>query len=328
MKTHTHKHIQSILTSQNDLAFIVGNGINRYGRASSKPDNRSWGVLLRSLWGEYNPGVRFPSSIVEGDNADVTLPELYDVMRLLTNDQGKVPSESQIRAYITEELGMWTHGPHHVRFVEHARRTETPILTTNYDLLLANSWPDIYYYRPQAPDKSFRFDHAYPWTSYYSDRELQSPLDGFGIWHMHGTIQHPKSIRISLSHYVKSVAKAESYTRPMIGASLYSNKSAKRGWHGQQTWLEILFSKRLFIIGLGLDTDEMFLRSLLIERAKFLRSEGGALKMNTGWYIHTRRTSNCCAGKPMTSSKRLFLKAVGLEVIELETTEELYEASW
>ena len=56
-----------------------------------------------------------------------------------------------------------------------------------------------------------------------------------------------------------------------------------RNWSGADSWLHIFFNKSLFIVGLGLEESETFLRWLLIERAKYFRKFHN--KKHKGWFI-------------------------------------------
>ena len=50
-------------------------------------------------------------------------------------------------------------------------------------------------------------------------------------------------------------------------------------WIGGNTWLHVIFNKDLFIFGLSLEENEVFLRWLLIQRAKYSQMYNIRLKM-------------------------------------------------
>ena len=55
-------------------------------------------------------------------------------------------------------------------------------------------------------------------------------------------------------------------------------------WDGYKTWLHIVFNKSIFIFGLSLDETEIFIRWLLIERAKNFRNFPDR-KKHIGWFL-------------------------------------------
>ena len=162
-------------------------------------------------------------------------------------------------------------------------------------------------------DQLYKFTDFYPWNVYYSNNKLnENILDNFGIWHINGMTDYPRSIRLGLSDYMGCVERA----RVMIqGNNLneYFTGKRKSNWKGYNTWLHILFNKNLFIFGLALEQNEVFLRWLLIQRAKYSRLYN--LNLN-GWYI----------GKGIPEGKRYFLEFLGFEVVELSNYNELYQA--
>ena len=53
-------------------------------------------------------------------------------------------------------------------------------------------------------------------------------------------------------------------------ANLFNAKN-RPDWDGARTWVHLMFNKPLLIFGLGLTETEVFLRWLLIERARYFR---------------------------------------------------------
>jgi len=149
------------------------------------------------------------------------------------------------------------------------------------------------------------------WNYYFSNKELTSSIAGFGVWNIHGSIEHSKSIVIGSNDYQDCIRSADK----MI-ASLYKDDDTnKYAWNN--TWLNILFNKSLFIFGLSLDENEIFLRHLLEERSKyyFLNPD----KKQKGWYVTV---------EPVSEGKRLFLKNYGFEILEVENYKVIYEDIW
>ena len=83
-----------------------------------------------------------------------------------------------------------------------------------------------------------------------------------------------------------------------------------------QNWLHIIFTKNLFIFGLKLEENEVFLRWLLIQRAKYSKLYHRELK---GWYVDT----------DIEAGKKFFLEKVGINTINLQDSQDfknLYES--
>ena len=196
--------------------------------------------------------------------------------------------------------------------ISYIKGLNVPILTTNFDTYMSDSVGAKRFIN-NTEDQLYKFTDFYPWNVYYSNNKLnENILDNFGIWHINGMTDYPRSIRLGLSDYMGCVERA----RVMIqGNNLneYFTGKRKSNWKGYNTWLHILFNKNLFIFGLALEQNEVFLRWLLIQRAKYSRLYN--LNLN-GWYI----------GKGIPEGKRYFLEFLGFEVVELSNYNELYQA--
>ena len=92
-------------------------------------------------------------------------------------------------------------------------------------------------------------------------------------------------------------------------------------WVGLYTWLHILFNRSLFIFGLGLKENEVFLRWLLIERAKYFKKF--SLRNHQGWYLMKKNENN-----KSDRGKRFFLESVGFEVLEVSSYDIIYKKIW
>ena len=84
-------------------------------------------------------------------------------------------------------------------------------------------------------------------------------------------------------------------------------------WSGYYTWLHAFFNKDLFIFGLKLNKDEVFLRWLLIQRAKY--SQMYNLKRK-GWFVD----------RNISKETVFFLEQLGFEVVNIKKYDTLYNA--
>jgi len=143
------------------------------------------------------------------------------------------------------------------------------------------------------------------------------PNAGFGIWHINGMEFYHRSIRLGLSHYMGSVHRARTWLHRGNERRLFSGKHAD-DWPGAKTWLQIIFSKPLIIFGLTLAENEVFLRWLLIERAKYFQKFPQRRK--SAWYLYTGEEH---------PGKSFFLQGVGITPVRASDYEELYgESTW
>jgi hypothetical protein len=298
-----------ILGNRYNIAFIIGNGIHY----QYKDCSISWEDLLKDLWNDY---VGKKRNIPEG----TSLTEFYDILELnrFWDNRGVIPQNSlqllQQRNSVKQSVASKfpSKDAYGLRAcIERIKWLNAPILTTNFDTYISDS-VNATQYKLKPIDNQYKFTDFYPWNMYYSDREINNPLDDFAVWHINGTQEYPRSIRLGLSDYMGSVERA----RKMIqGDSLedYFTGKNQSYWKGYNTWFHIIFNKSLFIFGLGLEENEVFLRWLLIQRTKYCKMYH---KNHKGWYI----------GKGINVGKRFFLEQLGFRVIEISDYNILYQA--
>lgn len=285
--------------NKNNLAFIVGNGINRY---KSLGNSQSWDYLLLQLWNKYTDIQK--STIPKG----IELTEFYDVLDLKGNGERK----NNLQKEFCDLMKNWEYKEHHKNIIEWAKVNNSPILTTNFENILADSVGATLY---NLEGKSFT--DYYPWGSYYGFEKIINPADSFGIWHINGMQYYYRSIRLGLSHYMGSVERARKWMHRGNERRLFDGKNIDN-WRGVKTWLHIIFNKPLMIFGLKLNATEVFLRWFLIERAKYFQKFPERKK--SAWYVH--------CGDDKNEGKKLFLNSLGIKYIQVNEYEEIYEAPW
>lgn len=288
-----------LIKQTTQTAFIVGNGINRHAYKSSL--DTSWSNLLLKTW----DGFSFTTVTEIGQGISFT--EFYDILEMESTPK-------EIRESIISEVKTWQPTAYHKGLVNYFQNLDKPILTTNFDFCLGNeSFNKIIVNHPVLGKG---FTDYYPWNVVYTDKSDYSIKDiyKFGIWHINGNIEYPRSLKLSLSEYTRQSKRAvellhssNSYEDDFYGKN-------KGNWKGMNTWLHILFNCNVFIFGLGLDQQETFLRWMLIERMKYFRKHKDRKKK--GWYI--------CQQDELTDGKRFFLERVGFEIIALKSYEDIY----
>ena len=294
---------RSILAgNKSDLALVIGNGINRYNNSNAK---NSWDAILLGLASRYN--VIQENQKLEG----ISQTEIFDLLQL------KKPASAKQQKSLQEEFcaGMeeWQVFQHHQRIVHWARENATPILTTNFDTVLSRAGDCRL-----LPEKlTTSFTDYYPWSRYFGNMGLSNPLDGFGIWHINGMQRYRRSIRLGLTDYMGSVERVRGWMHKSSEGPLFSGKDA-HDWPGVSTWLNIVFNKPLLIFGLGLEENEVFLRWLLIERARYFKKFPD--RSRKGWYIYNSDEK---------MGKLFFLKQLGIKTVKANGYDEVYgEPTW
>lgn len=293
---------QLLEDNKTDLALVIGNGINRYAAGNGM---NSWEALLTELARRHiNPE---HTGVPKG----VSPTEFYDVLELNAEESARGKG---LQAQFCELMSTWTSLPQHGHVARWAQRESTPILTTNFEETLS------------APVSAKRgrcgkdnFTAFYPWSTCFSLKPVVDPLSTFAIWHMNGLQAYRQSIRLGLSHYMGSVERARAWLTKS-GNRLFGAENIKM-WRGSNTWLQVFFHKQLLIFGLGLAENEVFLRWLLIERARYFKKFPDRAKR--GWYVYVQQEAGLDPGKS------LFLEGVGIEPYPVSTYDDIYaEEIW
>lgn len=244
------------------------------------------------------------------DSNDVPHECIQYLLDILSNDVKKKIFENKIKKEVAKNFppkDIYNLRP----LIKGIECLKAPILTTNFDTYISDSINAKKFIFPNVNGRS-HFTDFYPWNVYYSHKKLLNPLDGFSIWHINGIVDYPRSIKLGLSDYMGCVERAR---RLIQGKNLneYFNGKNQIFWKGYNTWLHIIFNKNLFIFGLTLDENEVFLRWLLIQRAKYSEIYNKSLN---GWYVN----------KGINPGKKFFLKQIGFDIIDLNDYSDLYNA--
>ena len=165
--------MKSILNEhKSNVALIVGNGVNRYRFAKS---TNSWHDLLMQLAEEH-----FPSRLKEVPKG-VSLTEFYDVLELKTKNNRL---EKNLQQKFCDRMVFWKPFEQHKRIIEWAQHNNNPLLTTNFDRVLADAGR-----LKLLRTKRDGFTDFYPWENYYGNKEIIDPSKEFGLWHINGMVE-------------------------------------------------------------------------------------------------------------------------------------------
>lgn len=300
MLTNVRDAKNAIFNKTNKLAFIVGNGINRY--AYGNLIDTSWSALLLECWRRNSP-----ITLSKIDNG-ITFTEFYDIMEF----QGESKS---IRDCVVDIVNGWSPQPYHSKFREFFQINNIPVLTTNFDKNLEGE--DLVRIKLNHPDKKYGFTDYYPWNVVYtpdSKYDIGNIFD-FGIWHINGVVDYSRSLKLSLSQYTNQAKRAVEFIHSAKGEIDDFAVKDKNAWKGYNTWLHLIFNCDLCIMGLGLDEQETFLRWLLIQREKYYHKF--PFRRHRCWYI--------CTKNDLSEGKKFYLDKLGIEIICLRNHKEIYE---
>lgn len=275
-------------------ALLIGNGINRYNSNASS----SWNELLAAL--ARKQGL----ILTENDASEMSNTEFFDILDLARPREDR----SNLQEEFCNLMANWEPADHHTEIVGWAQRHRAPIITVNFDENLSKAVGARFFRRGE------HFTHYYPWSSYFSDREIGAPRTSFAIWHAHGMMRYRTSIRLGLTHYMGSVQRARPWVYNRNGLRANA-KISESSWLGSYTWLEVLFFCPLVLLGFGFGRDENFLRWLFLERARLHKLRPN-WKAST-WFVDT--------DAPVRKHQRPFLAGLGMEVVTVPRYADIYE---
>ncbi|MDE5844881.1 MAG: SIR2 family protein [Muribaculaceae bacterium] len=216
--------------------------------------------------------------------------------------------------HICQTMAKWKFSEKHYRLVNFAQTYNIPILTTNYDNLLAKSInANLFDFSKGKVDETLPISCCYTTQS-------NPDINKFAIWHPNGMLKYPKSILIGLSHYMRNLEKIRSLIIPnnVYKAELFEDIAF--GTNAiKNTWINLIFSKNLYIVGLSLDTDEVLIRWLLLERAKLFSLYPKMRK--DCWFVITKRDYH-----KLSLGKKYFFKSIGCNIIVMDNYDSMYNA--
>ncbi|MBP5680814.1 MAG: hypothetical protein J6X31_07180, partial [Bacteroidales bacterium] len=115
--------------------------------------------------------------------------------------RGRLHQLLMIKHEINKKFASATLDNQALTFLQFALNRNIPILTTNYDLGMANLLKLNIYQMSQSDSNQY----LYPVATYFSNKPLEAAIEGFGIWHINGMVGYQNSIRLGLCDYMDLV---------------------------------------------------------------------------------------------------------------------------
>lgn len=225
-----------ISKNRDNIAFIIGNGIHY----QYKDCGISWEKLLQCLLRKYvkDGKITIPDGISNTEFYDII--EMERCLRHLENKINKDALMTPIKKIVAKKFDKEKKVYKLAKCINVIKSLNAPILTTNFDTYISyaitNAKKRIF---SSQKEGMYKFTYHYPWNVYYSDKELENPLHGFAVWHIHGIHIYPKSIRLGLSDYMGCVVQARKLIQGDKLEDYFSGKN-QQNWIGYNTWLHIL----------------------------------------------------------------------------------------
>lgn len=298
---------------QKRYAFVLGNGINYHLGNNAVSWNELLGNFIREHHNEF-------ASILNGK--DIANTEVVNLLEfLIEGDSDDKKDSAEKRNELMDFLN------EHLNFCERKKSAmldraweKHHILTTNFDgnieeYIASATGRRTKRCRAEAGNDAEKVNSNgfYPWNRFWGWADCpkeKDPLDHHNtIWHIHGKTDTTSSLSVlfSLTRYVKAIKRVVEWKQP-----------SEPNWPGRNTWVNIFYNAPLIIAGLGLTNQEVFLRTLLIERKRYWKKKGGEPQS----YYLVRKSAD---GKE-ESDGRMFLRALGFKVVEFDNAEELYDS--
>lgn len=285
---------------EKNFAFLLGNGINRFAyKHDNKDIDCDWKTLLKQTARELKIISELPELT---DDMAISFTEYYSLM-VLRKGEGIVQKK------IIEIIESWlpTTCQNEIRksLVEYG----VPVLSLNFD-----SYLDSKRGSRAEPKKNFLsiyYDkkdiEVFPYNYYWADAPLDT-VEGFGIWHVNGSVTMQKSLHLGMIDYAKMIARI----------SEIIEKCDKQSY----SWISILLSKKLCIIGAGMDENEIVFRSLLLRKVHIQNNKKYKHLCHepdiNGWYCYSLEDK-------MPTEKVALLKAMRIIPVMFDSRKHIYE---
>ncbi len=252
----------------NDNVIIFGNGLNRLSKGAL-----SWDDLLKNIASNVIPDV--PNTL-QYENLYLNNKLKKEENRTSLSEED---NEFAFKCKIRDELSGFKSNE---VFKELASLNNVSYITPNYDSTLEK----------ELVNQGFEFDDKKSDTTekVYSVRRCHCfKKDGREtcVWPIHGEIRYPQTMMLGMDHYCGSIGKIDSYIKgrydyegKKIPSMIDKLNSTERKEEEAISWIDLLFTKNIHIIGFGMDFAELDIWWILNKRKRYI-VEAKALVKNT-----------------------------------------------
>ena len=227
-----------------DIALLIGNDVNNISPGVS------WAELLQKITDFCQVSDRVTI------HKEKPFPMLYEEI-FLAAIKTKLIEEKDLKTFIAANVAQIDQNDihHQIRALSVAN-----IMTTNYDYTLQGT--DLLKNTGVVIERLYSIFR-------------KNVLNDTNYWHLHGEANHPMSINLGFEHYCGQLQNMRNYvvtgtdyaSSTVAKAPLLKRLQSKKALI-DQSWIDLFFTKDIFIFGLALDFIETDLWWLLTFRAR------------------------------------------------------------
>lgn len=227
-----------------DIALLIGNDINNISPGIS------WADLLQKITDFCKVSDKVTI------HKEKPFPMLYEEI-FLAAIKNKLIEEKDLKTFIATNVAKIDQNDIHHQI---SALSAANVMTTNYDYTLQGT--------NLLKNTGVVVERLY---SVFRRNEL----NGTNYWHLHGEANHPMSINLGFEHYCGQLQNMRNYvvtgtdyvSSTVTKAPLLKRLQSKKPLVNQ-SWIDLFFTKDIFIFGLALDFIETDLWWLLTFRAR------------------------------------------------------------
>ena len=249
-------------------AILIGNDVNNVS------PGYDWAQLLAEV-------VEFVGAKGKLSVINEQFPLFYEeIWAYATTTRSR--SEDDIKHFIAEKVQRIRPNEIHEALIDLGTKE---VLTTNYEFTLEQSRSGV---AEKLDNKGIVSERRYSLFRHYT-------CNGSRFWHIHGDATHPASIALGYEHYSGYLQNMRNYIVTGTGESYRKVrleplvKRLKRGDIEPNSWLDLIFSHDVHIVGLGLDFVEIHLWWLLTYRARAMNGSKLLPSNNIHYYYPKSR---------------------------------------
>ncbi len=315
-KYYSAKDIALFLESQQlkNRVYVLGNGINMAVGMFASGWKGFIGDFAKDLFEDTYSLIEQGIDILIKSNS-ITAPELYDWLLLkyleLVRDE-KEPQKTinkKLKNFILKHSLSFRHNDSLGPIRDYCLKRNYPIITTNFDITLLGMHKEYGATNREEAQIIFpkRIEKKNALSSYFSPKTITNTddlLHQFAIWHINGIVSYPEGIIMNLRDYEK------------LGSVVKKRVNIWKRGDNTHDCVSIFLDGDLVFGGISLDSQEIVLRWLLIERKrKYLHHEHAP----RAYYIryHGENESN------KDLSKEAYFNDLGIIVLDLAPGEDL-----
>lgn len=272
-----------------EKTLLIGNGINNV----FEKDEHSWENILKRI--------ADISDEIININKEKPFPLLYEeiYLKVLNNNGLK---EYDLKSKIANIISEIEHNRIHEELIN---LNITNYITTNYDYTLQKSISKGIPLNEQLRNRGVVKENKY---SIFRHNIVENKK----FWQVHGELNLPKTINLGFEHYggqlqhIRNyISSGTNYKSNLIDSQPLRKRIKEKKVLNETSWIDLMFTHEIHIVGLSLGYMETDLWFLLTNRARFY-SENPFLKKNKIIYY--------CPSKYKDHNKKEIMNSNGIEV--------------